>query len=35
MRELRVDGRIILKWVLKKWDAGRDWITIRPGGSFV
>jgi hypothetical protein len=21
-----VDGRIILKWIYKKWDGGMDWI---------
>jgi hypothetical protein len=21
-----VDGRIILKWIVKKWDGGMDWI---------
>jgi hypothetical protein len=23
-----VDGRIILKWVFKKWDWGVDWIEL-------
>jgi hypothetical protein len=23
-----VDGRIILKWIFKKWDAGMDWIKL-------
>jgi len=23
-----VDGRIILKWIFKKWDAGMDWINL-------
>jgi hypothetical protein len=23
-----VDGRIILKWILKEWDEGMDWIYL-------
>jgi hypothetical protein len=23
-----VDGRIILKWIFKKWDGGVDWIEL-------
>jgi hypothetical protein len=23
-----VDGRIILKWIFKKWDAAMDWIYM-------
>jgi hypothetical protein len=23
-----VDGRIILKWISKKWDGGMDWIEL-------
>jgi hypothetical protein len=23
-----VDGRIILKWILKKWDGGMEWIDM-------
>jgi hypothetical protein len=26
--ELGVDGRIILKWIFKKWDQGMDWIDM-------
>jgi hypothetical protein len=22
------DGRILLKWILKKWDGGMDWIEL-------
>jgi hypothetical protein len=23
-----VDGRIILRWIYRKWDGGRDWIDL-------
>jgi hypothetical protein len=23
-----VDGRIIIKWMFKKWDGGMDWIDM-------
>ena len=23
-----VDGRIILRWIFKKWDGGMDWIDL-------
>jgi len=23
-----VDGRIMLKWISKKWDGGMDWIDL-------
>ena len=26
-----VDGRIILKWGIKKWDVGLDWICSDAG----
>ena len=28
MEDPRVDGRIILKWILQKWDGGMDWIDL-------
>jgi hypothetical protein len=23
-----IDGRIILKWIFKKWERGMDWIVL-------
>ena len=28
MEDRGVDGTIILKWVLEKWDGGMDWIDL-------
>jgi len=28
LEELGVDGRIILKLILRKWDGGTDWIDM-------
>jgi hypothetical protein len=28
LKDLGVDGRIILKWILEKWDGGMDWIDV-------
>jgi hypothetical protein len=28
LEEPGVDGRIILKWIFKKWDGGLDWINL-------
>ena len=25
---LAVDGRIILKWILQKWDGGMNWLDL-------
>jgi len=23
-----IDGRIILRWIFRKWDGGMDWIAL-------
>jgi len=28
LTDLGVDGRTIIKWILKKWDGGMDWIDL-------
>jgi hypothetical protein len=28
LEDLGLDGRIILKWILKKWVGGMDWIDL-------
>jgi hypothetical protein len=28
LKDLSLDGRIILKWIFKKWDGGMDWIDL-------
>jgi hypothetical protein len=28
LEDPRVDGKIILKWIFKKWDGGMDWIDM-------
>jgi hypothetical protein len=32
LKDLDVDGRIIIKWILKKWDGDLDWNNqVRTG----
>jgi hypothetical protein len=31
LEDVGIDGRIILIWVLKKWDGGMDWIDVGQG----
>ena len=26
--DLGVDGRILLRWIFRKWDGGTDWIDL-------
>jgi hypothetical protein len=28
LEELRVDGRIILKHIFKKWNGGMEWVDL-------
>jgi hypothetical protein len=28
MKDLGLDGRIILRWICKTWDEGTDWIDM-------
>jgi hypothetical protein len=33
LKDLGVDGRIILKLIFKKWDGVMDWIDLAQGGD--
>jgi hypothetical protein len=28
LKDPGVDGRIILRWIFRKWDGGMDWIDV-------
>jgi hypothetical protein len=29
--DLGLEGRLILRWVFRKWDGGMDWINLAQG----
>jgi hypothetical protein len=33
LEDIGVDGRIILKWVFRKWDSGLDWRNLERNGD--
>ena len=33
LEDLGVNGRIILEWILYKWDGGKDWIGLDQDGN--
>jgi len=33
LEDLGADGKIILKWIFKKWDGGMDWIGLAQNGD--
>jgi hypothetical protein len=28
LEDTGVDGRIILRWIFRKWDGGMDWVDL-------
>ena len=28
LKDLGLDGRVILKWIFEKWDGGMDWLDL-------
>jgi hypothetical protein len=28
LEDTGIDGRIILRWIFRKWDGGMDWIDL-------
>jgi hypothetical protein len=28
LKDVGLDGKIILKWIFKKWEGGMDWINL-------
>jgi hypothetical protein len=39
LRDPNIDGRVILRWIFRKWDVGvltrLNWLRIETGGGYL